>query len=139
MDKKGDEIFAPAIMFWVLTLIVIGSLSYFVWNSSSGAIVYEQAYAKEIGLLLDNAQPNMTILIDMKEGLEIYGEKNLDSKDLSFILDSEGVEKIVSIENNRVTVSLLGFRGYSFQFFTDYKIEESFDEKGYLVVRIYDE
>jgi len=108
-DKKGGIIF-PTVIFIVFNVMFFSMLLYFVFHASTGAFVYEQAYAKEIALVLDKAKPGMQIKIDFEKGFEI-AEKNKYKKDL------------VKIKDNSVIVSLNRNGGYSFDFFSDYDVD----------------
>lgn len=117
-NKKADYVVLETTIFIVLNIFFIALLLIFVYSSGKGAFIYEQIYAKQIALLIDNAEPEMTIGYSMEKGMEI-AEKNGVVKD-----------KIVSIDDkeNKVIVSLSGKGGNSFQYFSDYGIETKFVE-----------
>lgn len=117
-NKKADYVVLETTIFIVLNIFFIALLLIFVYSSGKGAFIYEQIYAKQIALLIDNAEPEMTIGYSMEKGIEI-AEKNGVVKD-----------KIVSIDDkeNKVIVSLSGKGGNSFQYFSDYGIETKFVE-----------
>lgn len=112
-NKKADTIVLETTIFIVLNILFIVLLLIFVYSSGKGAFVYEEVYAKQIALLIDNAKPNMTIGMDIEKLVKI-AESN-----------GKAIDKIVSIDEkeNKVIVSLSNKGGHSFQYFSDYDIE----------------
>ncbi len=106
LNKKGENLILSPLIFIVLNIMFFGILLGFVFNSSNGVLVYEQAYAKQIALIIDSAKPGMNISLNMEEAVE----KAKDEK---------WKGKIVSIKDNIVTVKLGEGGGYSYQFFND--------------------
>ena len=115
--KAGTDVIFPPFMFIVLNLIFFAILLAFIYRSSQGGLIYEQAYAKEIAMLIDEAKPGMDISFKMDKGIELAEKNNKDKN------------KIVRIDKNRVIVDLSGKGGYSFKYFSDYDVKTSFDEK----------
>jgi hypothetical protein len=113
LNKKADSIILETTIFLVLNTVFIVLLLLFVYSSSNAAFVYEQVYAKQIALLIDNAEPGMSVGLDMGELVKI-AQKN-----------KKPIDKIVSIDEkeNKVIVSLSNRAGHSFQYFSDYNIE----------------
>ncbi len=118
--KKGN-IGYPIVIFIILNLIFFSILLLFVHTSSTGALIYEQAYAKQIGLMIDRTKPNSDITINFKEGIEV-AEKNNQQK-----------ENLVSFKENKVIVKLSSSRGYSFAYFSDYDVSSKFDGDNLIV------
>lgn len=98
--------------------------------ASSGAEVYEEAYAKQIGFLLDNAKPGMQIKIDFTKGLKV-AEKNFERK-----LTETEKENLVWIGDGEVIIKLLDKGGYKFRYFSDYEVSEYFHEN-LLIINVY--
>jgi len=115
-NKKGGTEVLETTIFIILNVVFVALLLIFVYNSKNGAIVYEDIYAKQIALIIDNAEPGMVIGINMETLLE-KAEKNGISK-----------EKTVSIKGNEVIVSLSENGGRGFSFFSDYDVEVNFVE-----------
>jgi hypothetical protein len=117
-DKKGSSnVVFPPVIFLVLNLAFIALLLVFIFRSSGGGLVYEQAYAKEIALLIDEASSGMEIFVNIDKGLEL-AEKNGKDKN-----------RIVSVDSSesKVIVDLFGKGGYSYKYFSDYRVDASFD------------
>ncbi len=114
-DKKAESLIFPIVIFIILNLIFFSILLVFVHTSSTGALVHEQAYAKQIGLVIDSAKPNSDITINFKEGIEV-AKKNNQPK-----------ENLVIFRDNQVIVKLSSSRGYSFAYFSDYDVSSKFD------------
>lgn len=119
LGKRGDTTLLETIMFIVLNAIFFVALIVFAYMQSSGAALYEQTYAKQIGLLIDEARPMMTITLDIGKGIELAkksGVTNLDG--------------IVRIDESKkeVVVGLTGRGGYKFQYFSDYDVSVKVNE-----------
>ena len=110
-NRKGEEYLLSVAIFLILNLVFIVLLGVFVYRASSHAIAYEQVYSKKIVLFLDNGISGEEINIDISKGLEI-ADKNKQTRD-----------KIFTISNGRVNVSLAPKGGYSFAYFTDYDVK----------------
>lgn len=126
INKKAEAGVLETTIFLVLNLVFIVLILFFVFNSRNGAIVYEDIYAKQIALIIDNAEPGMIIGINAEDLLE-KAEKNKVSK-----------ERIVSIDGNQVIVRLSNSGGRGFSFFSDYNVETRFAEN-FLEIKIMDE
>lgn len=124
-DKKADTVILETTIFMILNLVFIVLLLIFVYGSGKGAFVYGEKYAKQIALLIDNAEPDMIIGLNMEDAVRI-AEENGKSKD-----------KIVSInkEENKVIVSLSPKGGHSYQYFSDYDVSTQLTEN-YLTIKI---
>ncbi len=118
MNKKGaaTDVIYPTVIFIIVNIIFISALLIFVFRSSGGVIVYEQAYAKQIALLIDSAEPVMEIKLNMKEGMELAEENKISFED------------IVKIKDNVVTVKLGERGGYSYSFISDVDVNAYPDE-----------
>lgn len=126
MQGKKAGIIFPNIIFILLNLMFIALLIFFAARASSGALVYEQAHAKQIALILDQAKPNTFMSIDFQEAIDT-AKKNSKTKNL-VVLDKE---------KNKVTVSLSKNGGYSFKYFSDYNINTEV-KGGLLVINVTD-
>lgn len=131
-NKKGISITFEMTIFIILNIVFILLLLIFVRSAGSGAFVYEKIYAKQIALIIDNSEPDMTVSLDMEKAMGI-AEKN-----------GKRLEDMVKInsENNEVTVSLSPRGGHVFQYFSDYKVSPQFHDeinKLVLVIREKDE
>ena len=128
MNKKGEGIVLEPIIFIILNLFFFVVMLVFVYNSGSIAFIHEQTYAKQIALFIDNAEPEMSMLIDLSEVVEI-AEKN-----------KQPLENVVQLnkEENKVEVKLKKNGGYSYQYYSDYKIDLKM-EGNLLLINIKDE
>jgi len=106
MQKRGT-ILVENIIFIILNILFIAILILFLLRQGSGAIVLEQAYAKQIALLVDSGNPIMVMKIDMEKGKKIADKNEID------------FGSIVKIERNIVTVKLSDKGSYSYAFFND--------------------
>ena len=114
IEKKGESVLHHSIIFIILNLIFFSLLIYFVYDSSQGEIVYEEAYAKQIANLIDGSEPNSLIEIPFDKAIELA---NANNKDLS---------KVLSISDNKVFLSFSGKKGYEYEFFSDYSVKSYF-------------
>ncbi len=120
-SKKGDIDLMYTVMFLVLNFIFFTTLLAFVYRASTGTLVYEQLYAKQIAFAIDEAVPGMKIFIEMREGFEIAKKNKVTNTDF-----------IVRLKDSKVLVRLGKEGGYFFSYFSNYKIEKSF--KGNVLV-----
>lgn len=126
VNKRGT-ILVENIIFIVLNLIFLTILILFIARQGEGAIVLEEAYAKEIAMVINSAKPEMTLRFDMKEGFELAEKNGVGKKD------------IVRISGNIVRVRLTNVEGggYSYSFFNDVVIENYFpveNDDDYVVI-----
>lgn len=124
LSKRGDSTLAETVIFIILNLIFFIALLIFVYRSGTGALVYEQAYAKEIALFLDNAKPDTDLSINIQDGMKIAEKAG------------QKIENSVRIQDNKVIVSLTGKGGYSYQYFSDYSVEYRVSEDGFVYLKI---
>jgi hypothetical protein len=106
MNKRGDTLPLETTIFIVLNLAFFVVMLIFIWSTSGGKIVYEQAYAKEIALMIDTAKPEMNIFIDMS----ILNEK-FKTGDLKEVIKIDTLKK-------EVILSLSSGRGYSYRYYS---------------------
>lgn len=124
LNKRGDSSVLETIIFTVLNLIFFIALLIFVYRSGTGALVYEQAYSKEIALFLDKAKPSMDLALNIQEGVKIAGSKKI------------ALNSIVRIQDNQVVVSLTGKGGYGYMYFSDYDISTRVSEDGFIYIKV---
>lgn len=124
MNKRG--ILISNVVFISVVLLFFVLILGFIYSNARGRPVYEQKLAKQIALMIDEAKPEMDILINVEKELEIAEKNNQDK------------EKIVAIdEKEKKVIVKLGYSGggYSYNYFPNYKISTKF--KGtYLWVRV---
>ncbi len=118
--KKRGTILVENIVFLILNLLFLSILILFLLKQGSGAIVLEEAYSKQIAMVLNSAKPEMIIKLDMDKGRKIAEEKGLD------------FANSVIIEKNIVYVKLTPDGGYSYAFFNDVEVSSRAlkDERG---------
>lgn len=109
-NKRGMLI--ETVIFFALNILFFVVLAVFIVNSSSGATVYEQAYAKEIALIIDQAKENTTLTIDFTDALKLAQKNGVKP------------EEVIQINNleKKVIVRLGKSGGYSFGYFSNYDI-----------------
>jgi hypothetical protein len=106
ISKKGN-ILTENIIFIILNLVFLSILIIFLFSKMGGAAVLEEKYAKQIALILDSAEPGMTIYLNMEDAIKIAKKENRD------------LDNVISIQNNVVSVQLREKGGYSYSFFND--------------------
>jgi len=104
---KRGSLLMENLVFIILNLIFLTLLVLFLLRQGEGAVVLEQAYAKEIALLVDSAKPGTTMLLNIEKGKKLAEKNNVD------------VEDIIKIDSNSVIVKLSEKGGYSYSFFND--------------------
>lgn len=110
MNKKGDQFAFEEIIFIFLNIVYFAMLIFFVVKASSGAYISEQFYAKQIGLLIDNAKSGTLIAIDLTKPVSIAKKNNIDES------------KIVRIIGDSVVVQMSA-RAYGYQFFNEVNVQ----------------
>jgi len=122
-NKRADSLIFPIVIFIVLNLVFFGILLIFVYKSSTGVLVYEQVYAKQIALMIDSAKPSSEIIIDFKKGIEVAEGNKIISK-----------ENLVKIKDGKLTVKLSTGKGYSYNYFSDYDMNSYFNEDKLVII-----
>jgi len=107
MKNKKGNILLENIIFITLNVLFILILATFLFTKTGSAAVLEEKYAKEIALIIDSAEKNMTIFIEMEDAIKIAEKENFP------------VEEIITINDNIVIVKLREKGGYSHSFFND--------------------
>ena len=125
MNKRG--ILFGTVIFIILNIVFFVVMLLFIYSSGNRDFVYEQTYAKQIALLIDNSKPEMSLLLDISELVEIANENRKD------------VNEIIKLdkEENRIFVSLKGERGYNYKYFTKADVDLKI-EKNNLVINLQD-
>ena len=112
--KRGTGGFMnSAITFLILNLFITTLFLGFLVRAGSGDSVYEQKYAKQISLIIDNSLPNTTFIFDA-EDIAVFAKKN-----------KLNPAEIINFNDGFVTVKLSSGKGYSFPYFSDYEIERA--------------
>ena len=115
LSRKGN-ILTENIIFIVLNLTFIIILMLFLFSKTGETSVLEEKYTKQIALLIDSAEPGMTIDLNMEDAIKAAGEENFP------------VNEIVRVNGNVVTVRLNeDSEGYSYSFFNDIDVRANFD------------
>ena len=109
-DKRGEDIF-PNVIFIVVNILFFSMLILFVFKASSGAFIYEQAYAKQVAMLIDYSTPKTDIKIDFSKAINVAKENK----------KTENLVKINDV-NKEVIVSLSNQGGYAMKYFSDYDV-----------------
>ena len=124
--KRGDtNILIQNVIFIVLNIAYGFILLLFVFTKTGDAAVLEEKYSKQIALLIDAAEPGMSIHLNMEDAIEKTEKKNIPANE------------IVKITENIVTVKLEDGVGHSYTFFNDVEATANFDtltKKGYYFV-----
>ena len=134
-QKRGEFLFGNKkaqtdsgygdLIFIVLNLAFFSILFLWVWSSSNAAFVYEEAYAKEIALIIDKAEPGMHFEMDFSKGMEKAMKNGIATEDIIKIDEAE----------NSVRVKL-SERGFSYRYFTDNKVSSYIGTENKLVIII---
>lgn len=126
--KKGEiELMGETVTILIAVLVFVAFFFLFIQNAGMGARVYEQIYAKKIALGIDAAKPGMIINFNISEVYQ-FSENPVFS-----------VGEVDGIGSVKVILSDGG--GYTYYYFSDYKIEASIDknDKNFFVVEVKDE
>jgi hypothetical protein len=105
-NKKGMNVLLIEIGFLLFNLIIFFGIAYGVGSFADRDIIYEQAYAKRIALLIDEAKLNTSIELDISELMNKAVKNKYGGR-------------IVEIENNKIIVRVSEKGGYGFGYFSD--------------------
>jgi len=120
MINNKKAIVFESLIFIILNILFFVVMLFFVYNAGSNDAVYEQSYAKQIALLVDNAKPEMAILFNINKLAEVARENKKSLNDTIKL----------NQEENKVIVSLRNSRGYSYKYFSDYDVKFNILEFG---------
>lgn len=122
-DKKAVDTLFNTFIFIILNIIFFVVMFIFVARAGTGTSIYEQTYAKQIALLIDQVKLGTTITMNISELYEI-AEKN-KYKERPFD---------INYQENKITIKLASGKGYSYYYFTNLKSESvSIDEQNKLL------
>ncbi len=107
---ESENLILPKIIFITLNIMFAIVILAFVFRTSSGAVIYEQMYSKQIALLIQESEPLMVIKLNMEKAMELAEKKGV------------AFEDVVSIDNNMVTVKFSEKGGYGYSFFNDVEV-----------------
>ncbi len=115
IGKKGN-ILTENVIFIVLNLAFITVLLIFIFSKTGSAAIFEEKYAKQIALMVDAAEPGMTIDLQIEDAIKEAEKENFP------------LGEIVKINGNVVTVKLREeSKGFSYHFFNDVEVGANFD------------
>ncbi len=114
MKKKRaeEDIVLSSMVFIILTVVFFSAMFFFIHDKSSQKSTYEQAYAKQIALLIDFAKPVMNISINISKLIAIAEKNNYKKEDIVKI----------NPDKNEVVVMLSGRGGYAKKYFSEYDV-----------------
>ena len=117
MDKKAINLMMETTIYIVLAILLFVGIYFSVSRVGSQAGIYEQIYAKQIALVIDNARAGTEVGLDIGGMLDVAGENSFTGN-------------VINIDNekSKVTVYLVEGRGYSFNYFNDADVSWSVDK-----------
>jgi len=99
LNKKGsDNIVFPEIIFMLITVVFFSMLLFFVYKSSSGAVVYEDLYVKKIAMILTVLPPGMTVNVNFTIPYNVAKENGKLTN--LVVLNGSRVEVFLSSQND---------------------------------------
>jgi len=109
MNKRGT-VLLEQIIFWVLNIVFFVLLMAFVWRASTGVVVIEEIYAKQIALAVDMMKPGTEANISLSELYDIAKKNKF-----------EGYVVLPEPDKNLITVRAADSEGYSHHYFSNLK------------------
>ena len=124
LGKRGIHLVGEEIVFYILNAVFFIVLLVFIFNSVHGRPVYEQAYAKQVAFLIDQAKPGTEIILDVSDICNEYKIPliNIDYVKRTYtkpILDAFKVDD----SSKKVIVKFGTMGGYGMPYFSNVKIE----------------
>lgn len=128
-DKRGESLNVPfpTLIFIIGNLIFFLILLIFIYRSSTGALAYEEIYAKEIALALDRAKSGTNISLNFEKGYSISEKNKWGGKDFY---------DLVNFKNNTIYVKLDKNGGYSMPYFSDVDFKIIFDRPNKQIILV---
>jgi hypothetical protein len=119
-DKKAKtSMFLDQFIYIIIVTIFFAALLFFVVRAGSNATIYEQIYSKKIGLAIDKAKPGTNITLDVREMYKISKKNKYEG----------GIIKIDN-NDNKIIVTLVSGKGYTYRLFSDNDILWELDKNG---------
>jgi len=118
MNKKGSDLVFPIVIFLVLNIAFFVIMMLFVQRVSSSAMIFEEAYAKKIGLLLNRAEPEMKFEIDVSDLVKVALKNGIEPEHLNRIIN-------IDTEKGKVFVRAKQEGGFNYHFFSEIKINQN--------------
>ena len=122
--KKRGTILVENIIFIILNLLFLSVLALFLIKQGSGVIMLEESYAKQIALLIDAAEPGMTLKINMDKAKKISDKNGID------------FEEVVKINENTVLIKFSQESGYSYDFFNDVGVGKPYPDAEFYIIMV---
>ncbi|MCX6748324.1 MAG: hypothetical protein NT076_01845 [Candidatus Pacearchaeota archaeon] len=124
LGKRGIHLVGEEIVFYILNAVFFIVLLVFIFNSVNGKPVYEQAYAKQIAFLIDQAKPGTEIVLDVSDICNEYKIPliNIDSAKNTYskpILDAFKIDD----KSKKVIVKFGSMGSYGMPYFSNLKVE----------------
>jgi len=113
MLSKKASILTETTVFLILNLIYIGILIVFLVNSANSVVLMQEIYAKQIVLLINSAEPNSFVFLNMQDAIDEVREN----------WGEEHIEDIISVKRNVIKVQLTEKSSYEYSFFNDIEIK----------------
>jgi len=114
--KRGSEsVLHGELIFIILNLVFFCVLIGFASLRSTDVYLYEQVYAKQIALLIDQSKPGTIITMDVSKAYEVARKNSRLPLSGLFFVDNEKNQVRVQFSNKGT--------GYVFEYFTDAEIE----------------
>jgi len=104
MNKKaglGETLWNNSVYLILLVLFVVVMVGH-VWLQMSGAEIWSQYYSKEISKVINLAQPNDEITLDVHKATKIAVDHNVNEQEI-FSFDNEKNEVCIKLTKNRKT------------------------------------
>lgn len=120
MNTKGtSDIVMDNVVYSILLVIFIATISAFVYSKMNGASIWEDFYAKEIVKVIDLAKLGDDIALDVQKAIEIAAKNKISDFNEIFKFDNV---------NNEVCVKLSTSGGSCFNYFN--KVSVTYDSSG---------
>ncbi len=115
--QKRGEILVENIIFLLLNVLFLTILIIFLINQGNGVSTLEDAYSKEIALLIDSARPGMQMTVNMQSALGVANKNGVP------------FDQVVLVKGQYVTITLDQGKSKSYQFFNNINVTGYYPEK----------
>lgn len=104
MNRKRGQLggLNEVIIFSVLAIVIIVSISVFISSGKNGAVFYEKAYSQELAFLIDSAENGSEVYFDVTPATAIAVKNGVPLENI-FNFDNEKHEISIKLRKNGAT------------------------------------
>lgn len=118
LNKRGQDLTISILIFILLNIAFFSMMMLFVQRVSSDALIYEEAYAKKIGLILNRAEPGMEFTINITKLIKTALKNNIGPGEISEIIQIDTEKGIVKVKAKKEG-------GFNYNYFSKINLDQT--------------